>query len=49
MSTPEGAWKECGTDVPGVIARYVTITSPVNTALHFSGLRVYAGEGSLPA
>jgi hypothetical protein len=49
MSTPEGAWMECGTDVPGVLARYVTITSPVNTALHFSDLRVYAGEGSLPA
>ena len=45
ISTPEGVWMESGTDVPGVIARYVTITSPMNTALHFSDLRVYAGEG----
>jgi hypothetical protein len=49
MSTAEGAWMECGTDVPGVTARYVTITSPVNTALHFSDLRVYAGAGPMSA
>ena len=41
------AWMECGTDVPGVTARYVTIISPVNTALHFgpAGLR----RGPVPA
>lgn len=37
-----GAWQECGIDVPGTTARYVTITSPMNTALHFADLRVYA-------
>jgi len=39
-----GAWRECGIDVPLVRARYVTITSPVDTALHFADLRVYAAE-----
>lgn len=36
-----GAWRECGIDLPDVAARYVTITSPMNTALHFSDLRIY--------
>jgi hypothetical protein len=39
---PGGAWQECGIDLPDVPARYITITSPMNTALHFSDLRVYA-------
>ncbi len=39
---PEGAWQECGIDLPDVGARYVTIISPMNTALHFADLRVYA-------
>lgn len=38
---PGEAWQECVIDVPDVEARYVTITSPLNTALHFSDLRVY--------
>ena len=29
-------------------ARYVTITSPMNTALHFSDLRIYAADGDGP-
>ena len=33
---PGGAWLECGIDLPDVTARFVTITSPMNTALHFS-------------
>ena len=39
---PDGAWQECGIDLPGIGARYVTITSPMNTALHFADLRIYA-------
>jgi hypothetical protein len=46
---PGGAWQECGIDVPDVLARYVTITSPMSTALHFSDLRVYAAEETRPA
>jgi hypothetical protein len=46
---PDGAWQECGIDLPGITARYVTITSPVNTALHFSDLRVYAVDDERPA
>jgi hypothetical protein len=42
---PGGAWRECGIDIPDVRARYVTITSPMNTALHFSDLRIYATDG----
>jgi len=38
----DGAWQECGIDLPDVGARYVTITSPMNTALHFADLKVYA-------
>ena len=38
----DGAWQECGIDLPDVGARYVTITSPMNTALHFADLRIYA-------
>ena len=41
---PDGAWQECGIDLPEVMARYVTITSPLKTALHFFDLRVYAAE-----
>ena len=39
---PGEGWQECGIDLPDVGARYVTITSPMNTALHFADLRVYA-------
>ena len=42
MYEPGGAWQECGIEVPDLDARYVTITSPINTALHFSDLRIYA-------
>ena len=42
---PGGAWQECRIEVPEVSARYVTITSPMNTALHFSDLRIYAADG----
>jgi hypothetical protein len=42
MYEPGGAWQECGIEVPDVSARYVTITSPMDTALHFSDLRIYA-------
>lgn len=41
---PQGAWTECGLDLPDVRARYVTISSPVNTALHFADLRVYVAR-----
>lgn len=41
---PDGSWREHGIDVPGVMTRYVTITSPVSTALHFAGIRVYAAD-----
>ena len=39
---PDGAWPECAIDIPTVPARYVTITSPMDTALHFADLRIYA-------
>ena len=39
---PSVAWKECAIDLPDVPARYVTITSPLNTALHFADLEVFA-------
>lgn len=42
------AWKECGVDLPDVRARFVTITTPLNTALHLSDLRIYAATGALP-
>ena len=42
---PGGAWQDCAIDLPDVEARYVTITSPVNTALHFADLRIYAAKG----
>jgi hypothetical protein len=42
---PGGAWQDCAIDLPDVEARYVTITCPVNTALHFADLRVYAAKG----
>ena len=45
---PDGAWQECGIDLPDVTARYVTITSPVDTALHFLDLRIYAVDGDGP-
>jgi len=45
---PGEAWQECGIDLPDVNARYVTITSPMNTALHFADLRVYAADGEGP-
>lgn len=35
-------WEECAIDVPDLDVRYVTLTSPVNTALHLADLRVYA-------
>ena len=31
-----------------LLARYVTITSPMNTALHFSDLRIYAADSGRP-
>lgn len=37
---------QCAATVPGVYARYVTITSPMETALHFADLRVYARDES---
>lgn len=46
---PDGSWREIGIDVPDVRTRYVTITSPVATALHFADLRVYAvADGRQP-
>ena len=42
----DGAWQECGIDLPDVGARYVTITSPMDTALHFADLRVYAAAAT---
>jgi hypothetical protein len=45
---PGEVWQECGIDLPDVPARYVTITSPLNTALHFADLRIYAAEGDGP-
>ena len=39
---PAAGWQECAIDLPGVDARYVTITSPVKTELHLADLRVYA-------
>ena len=45
---PGGAWQECGIEVPDVSARYVTITSPMDTALHFSDLRIYAAGRDRP-
>ena len=45
---PGGAWQECGIEVPDVSARYVTITSPLDTALHFSDLRIYAADRDRP-
>ena len=45
---PGEAWQECGIDLPGVAARYVTITSPMHTALHFADLRIYAADGDGP-
>lgn len=46
---PDGAWEECGIDLPDIGARYVTISTPLNTALHFSDLRIYAAEAVVPA
>ena len=46
---PGGAWQECAIDLPDAPARYVTITSPMNTALHFSDLRIYAADSGRPA
>lgn len=45
-----GAWRKCAVDVPPTAARYVTITSPTHTALHFSRLRVLAvsADGARP-
>jgi hypothetical protein len=45
---PGEAWQECGIDLPDVTARYVTITSPMYTALHFADLRIYAADGDGP-
>jgi hypothetical protein len=42
---PGGAWQDCAIDLPDVEARYVTITCPVTTALHFADLRIYAAKG----
>lgn len=39
-----GAWQECGIDLPDLPGRYLTITSPVNTALHFSDLKVFVAD-----
>lgn len=46
---PGAAWQECGIDLADVPARYVTITSPTNTALHFSDLRIYAAPAEQPS
>lgn len=43
---PAGAWRRCATELPGVRARYVTLRSPVNTALHFADLLVLAADAS---
>lgn len=46
---PGKGWQECRIDLPDVPARYVTITSPMNTALHFADLRIYApADGDRP-
>lgn len=42
---PGGSWQECGIDLPDVEARYVTIVSPVHSALHFADLRIYSPPG----
>lgn len=41
---PVGAWRQCAIDLPEVTARFVTVRSPVNTALHFADLSVLAAE-----
>ena len=38
---PGGAWQECVIELPEVSARFIAITSPMNTALHFADLKVY--------
>jgi hypothetical protein len=45
---PGGAWQECGIEVPDISARFVTITSPMDTALHFADLRIYAAGRDRP-
>jgi hypothetical protein len=45
---PGEAWQECGIDLSDITARYVTITSPMHTALHFADLRIYAADGERP-
>lgn len=42
---PGGAWQECEIDLPDVGARFLTFVSPVNTALHFFDLQVFAEKG----
>jgi hypothetical protein len=42
------AWMECGIDLPDVVARFITITSPINTALHFADLRIFAVSEASP-
>ncbi len=37
-----GSWRKCAIEIPAIRARYVTITAPVHTALHFSNVRVHA-------
>ena len=45
----DNAWMECGIDLPDVAARFITITSPINTALHFADLRIFAVSEASPA
>jgi hypothetical protein len=35
-------WDEAAATLPGVAARFVTLTTPLNTALHFADVRIYA-------
>ena len=39
---PGGAWDESELALPDVRARYVTITAPLNRALHLADVRIYA-------
>jgi hypothetical protein len=48
LSTPEaflsGAVKECTTAIPATAARFVTIVSAIETALHFSDLKIMSAD-----
>jgi hypothetical protein len=37
--------EESKTDVNGIVARYITIFSPINTALHLSSIKIFGELG----